>query len=436
MALVMRLTVFPQHSPDGDGNFSWSNGSRLYYANLISNFSTTRDDRTFKGAEAIGVSRTDDVEAAAADDKNAWMRPVVISKQSEALFSDKEAIWADNTESSPYFGNVYVCNVAFRSNGQGGAPEPVVFVRSTDGGETWKQRQISQAANTGSGEGRSGGRQGCSVRSDSQGVVYVIWRGSLNGQNVVYLTRSFDGGVNFDKPRAIAQTGSVGALDPAQGRLTFDGVAGARTNTSPTIDIANGAPYGGDATDRIVVAWTDGRNGLNNERALVQYSDNQGVSWSEPVNGAEAGDRPDFPAVGISPDGADVYLVYMGFRDPWRQTTADARRFQGVVRHANADLSGWTTLHRGAMGDARGSSANGLTAEFLGDYNYVVATRDFAAAVWNDARDATVCPSINAFRQSIVNGSPIAQPAPQQACAPTFGNTDIYGGVFGDPTGP
>ncbi|HEU6445961.1 MAG TPA: hypothetical protein VFL61_12975, partial [Gaiellaceae bacterium] len=42
----------------GPGGFSWSNGSRLYYANLTSNIGTKKDE-TFKGFEAIYVSRTD-----------------------------------------------------------------------------------------------------------------------------------------------------------------------------------------------------------------------------------------------------------------------------------------------------------------------------------------------------------------------------------------
>jgi hypothetical protein len=91
-------------------------------------------------------------------------------------------------------------------------------------------------------------------------------------------------------------------------------------------------------------------------------------------------------------------------------------------------------LHRGVVGDTRGSSANSLTAEFLGDYNYVAATRDFAVAVWNDVRDAAVCPAINAYRQSIADGSPIPAPAPQVDCPATFGNTDIFGGMYPDPT--
>ena len=417
-----------------DGAFSWANGSRLYYSSLTSNFSATRDEQTFRGAEAIAVSRTDNPRAAAAGDKSAWMAPVIVSRQSSALFSDKENLWADNASSSPYFGNVYVCNVAFRSNGLGGAPEPVMVARSTDGGDTWTQRQISQAANTGSSAGRSGGRQGCTIRTDSAGVVYVFWSGSLKSQEVNYLSRSFNGGKNFEKPRPVATVVECGALDPVQGRFTFDGVAGARTNSFPSVDIANGAPSGADATNRIVMTWCDARNGLNNEQALVQYSDDQGTTWSAPVNGAEAGDRPDFPAVAISPDGQDVYLTYDAFLTPWQSTTAAPRMMQGVVRYASGGLAGWMTLQRGGLGDARGSSANSLAAGFLGDYNYAVATRDYGAAVWNDARDAADCPAVDAYRQSLVNGAPIARPAPNSACPATFGNTDIFGGSYADPT--
>jgi hypothetical protein len=269
--------------------------------------------------------------------------------------------------------------------------------------------------------------------------VYVFWAGSVQRQSAIILRRSLDGGQTFERPQAVASVVDCGAFDPVQGRFTFDGVAGARTNSFPSVDIANGAPTGTDATDQIVLTWCDARAGLNNEQALLQYSLNKGVSWSAPVNAAEAGDRPDFPAVAISPDGTDIYLVYDGFLDPWRPSTTDLRRFQGVVRHANVPAGGgapgaFTTLHRGAVGDARGSSANGLISEFLGDYNYAVATRTYGAAVWNDARNAAVCPAINAYRQSLVAGTPIPPPAPNVDCPATFGNTDIFGGSYPDPT--
>ena len=428
-----------------DGHFSWTSGSRLYYANLASNFSTAKRDETFKGAEAVVVSRTDDPRRAAAGDASAWFDPVVVSRQNAALFSDKEELWADNAQSSPFFGNVYICNVAFRSNG--GAPEPVLFTRSTNGGDTWDgQRQLSSATNT----ARTGGRQGCAIRSDSQGVVYVFWAGTdiRSGQSVMFMARSFDGGVGFDRPRPVAAVHDVGLFDPATGRDSLDGVGGARTSTFPSADIANGAPTGTDATDEIVLAWPDGptpsdSNPGRNEQALVQFSRNRGRTWSAPVNAAATSDRPDFPAVAISPNGTDVYLAYDNFLQPWQSTTASPRSMQGVVRHADIGTGGafgaFDDAHRGDIGDARGSSQNSLVAEFLGDYNYAVATRTYGASTWNDVRGAADCPAIDTYRQAFVEAvlsgaATPTRPAPNTVCPGNFGNTDIVGGSYLDPT--
>jgi hypothetical protein len=84
--------------------------------------------------------------------------------------------------------------------------------------------------------------------------------------------------------------------------------------------------------------------------------------------------------------------------------------FQGVVRHAdvaaNGSFTNWSDLNRGPAGDARGSSANALVDEFLGDYDFAFATDAFGVAVWNDARNAEDCPAIDAYRQSLVDGNP------------------------------
>jgi hypothetical protein len=71
--------------------------------------------------------------------------------------------------------------------------------------------------------------------------------------------------------------------------------------------------------------------------------------------------------------------------------------------------------------------------EFLGDYNYVVATRSSGTAVWNDVRDAQVCPAMNAYRQSLITSSPLPKPSPATDCPARFDNSDIYGGT--DPAG-
>jgi hypothetical protein len=428
----------------GAGGFSWSNGSRLYYANLTSNTGATRSEQTFRGFEAIAVSRTDNPQAAAAGGaagKAAWMPPVIISRQSSTTFSDKEQIWADNASSSPFFGTVYVCWAAFVGQEKGNAaPAPLQVAVSHDGGSTWQQHQISSAANN----SQRNPTDGCTIRTDSLGRAYVFGVGTNvpgGRQAFELMSTSDNGGRSWSRPTPVAgPVNQPGAFDPVQGRPVIDGVAGARSDLAPapSVDIANGAPTGADATNRIVMTYVSGP--LATPHVFFTESTNRGASWSAPRAIETAGDRGFYTAPAISPNGTDVYVVYNAFTTPFQPTTATPRTLVGVVKHADtggsAPTGAFTTLHRGAPGDPRGSSANALISEFLGDYVYATATRTYGAAVWNDARNAQDCPAVDAWRQALQNGQSPPAPAPEQDCGPanTFGNSDIFGGSYPDPT--
>jgi hypothetical protein len=438
--------------PGSNGSFSWSNGWRLYYANLTSSIGPSN----LKGFEGIGVSRLDSANYARAKtgDGTAWKDPVIVSKQNSALFSDHEMLAVDDAASSPRFGNVYICDAAFRGTaevlGKGNAaPEPIVLNYSSDGGDTWNHTQLSQSVNN----GQIPGRQDCAVNTDSKGNVYVFWDGTDPGTRTlaIFMTVSSDGGKHFDRPATVVtHIEQTGLPDPASGDITFDGVAGARDGTFPTVDIANGAPTGAGATDQIVLAWSNGPTPSDtapgpNEQVKVLWSRDRGSTWTSAGVASPSGDRPDFAAIAISPDGGDAYLTYDAYLQPWLSTTAAPRLFQGVVRHAEVNrttgaIGPWSDLQRAPTGDARGSSTNALGGEFLGDYNYAFATNDFVVAVWNDARNAADCTAIDAYRQQVADGtaagdeSDPTRPAPAQACPAAFGNSDIYGGSYADPT--
>ena len=423
--------------PGPNGTFSWANGSRLYYANLTSNFSANRRLETFRGVEAIAVSATDDVRAAAAGNASAWTAPVIISRQSSTTFSDKEQIYADNAASSRFFGHVYACWSSFRSNSHGNAlPIPLTVARSADGGRTWITKQVGPASSNGVNQQADG----CVVRTDSTGNVYVFGVGARSGTNFQLMYKSTDGGAHWSGPTLVAPVVKPGVFDPVEGRPVMDGIAGARVDLAggPNVDIANGRPTGAGATDELFMTWSDGRAGLNNEQLMLTWSARGGTSWVTPAPLAlTAGDRPVYTAPAVSPDGTDLYIVHNSFTTPYRANTTDPRGLVGEVRHANVAggvPSGWTTLERAPGGDPRGSSANALISEFLGDYVYAAATNDRAVAVWNDAHEAGVCASINAYRASLYTTSPLPAPNVLVTCPATFGNTDILGGSYPDPT--
>ncbi len=448
----------------GGGRFSTTQ-SRLYYANLTS---ALPDTTPFKGFEAIAVSRTDDIAGAVAGANNAWSDPVIASRQNGGLFADKEQIWADNAQSSPFYGNVYVCYAAFRGNGG----QPLSAIVSRDGGGTWTEHQLTPATNN--THSRNGfGRSGCTVRTDSHGGVYVFafqfgFNATTAAAGQIQMIKSTDGGRHWSRPVNIIRAfDTCNAFEPSIGRCVEDGVGGARSDLSPapSVDIANNAPTGTGATNRMVISWVDGRDGLNREHVMVSRSTNAGATWTAPAAIERAGDRGYYSAPAISPDGQDVWVVYNAFTTPFRNSAigiTNDRQLVGVVLHADwpATTFTFTQVHRGQSGDARGSSQNDLAAEFLGDYVYAAATNTYGAAVWNDVRGAADCDAVDRYRQALHNeavatGQQTAEaeeprgaedrdpdaitedegdaPDVQQECPANFGNSDIFGGAFVEP---
>jgi hypothetical protein len=435
----------------GAGGFSWSNGSRLYVANLTSNFSSKHSEGQFKGVEAIGVSRIDVTSAAPATqsaqlaDKNRWMVPSLIAPGG-AGFADKEQIWADTAASSDSFGNVYVCFGNFAGGPSAGSNAVRLTVaRSTNGGRTWSSVVVEKNTDSASGNwSLAAGATGCTIRTDSEGTVFVFWHGFNQDtkEEGIFLSRSFDGGATFETRRRLFIVHPTGVFDSVIGRNTMDGVAGARSDLSaaPSVDIANGSPTGADATDRIVLNWVDGQT-LNDEHVMFATSADGGAAWTTAVSvETNASDRGFYTAAAISPDGQDVWIVYNAFTAPYQMTTTTPRPLVGVVAHA--DVTGGVVgpfgeVHRSTPGDARGASQNDVTAEFLGDYVYAAATDGFGAFVWNDVRTAADCPAVDAWRAALRTKDKKDDPPKPEAnndCGADFGDSSIFGAAIADPT--
>src|SRR5438309_8846999 len=181
------------------------------------------------------------------------------------------------------------------------------------------------------------------------------------------MSRSTDGGSSWSKPQPVAgPVTQPGIFDPVLGRPTIDGIAGARSDLAPapSVDIANGAPTGADATNRIVLTYVSGN--IAAPHVYFTESTNGAATWTAPVAIETAGDRGFYTAPAISPNGTDVYVVYNAFTTPYRNDTSSPRSLVGVVLHADSSTApGMATgtfsqVHRGVPGDPRGASANAL----------------------------------------------------------------------------
>ena len=445
-----------------NGTFSWANGSRVYYANLVgawpSGFAFPNPE--FHGFLGVGVSRLDNPTPTSVLNKASWKAPVIVNKHTgQTAFEDKEQIWVDNADSSPFFGRVYICNPEFRSVGfhlglGGNFPAPLTLSVSRDGGDTWSTKQITPAGTPGFGP-NLWGLSGCTIRTDSHGAAYLFAEMFQNpfivglpthGFHVVF--KSLDGGATWTKAQIVRQiTDPCFFVDPVYGRCVMDGFAGARTDLSagPSVDIANGAPTGVGATNEIVDAWADGGANVNANTAQLSWSLDGARTWSSPATVSLAGDRPLYAAPAISPTGDRAYVVYEADTAPWRGSDMTSPRpYHGVFLTAPLGAGGapgsWSVVYNGSTvttgghNDLRGTyPGHDIYQERVGDYVYAAATATYGLGVWTDAQNATVCTPVQDYRAASLAAGTLALPAPWPLgdCPDTFGNTDTWSATTG-----
>ena len=392
-----------------DGRFSFANGSVTYYGNLAFAASGL-------GVPAMAVSRS-------ADDGASWRAPVIVSSSSDnpVDFNDKDYIWADANPNSPFFGNVYASWTLFIGAGRFGksntfSPEPIVFARSTDGGQTWSHIiRLSQSANNGA----VGGRQGSLIRSGPDGTVYVFWLGAINHHSEQLVAVSHDGGNTFGGPMPVA---AVNDIPSPLGGSSF------RDNSFPSADV-------NQQTGALYVVWANEEG--TPPTALIKFTESGdgGLSWSTPktVGGAAGVANALFPSVAASPDGSNIFVAWPA--QTWKANGTPPG--PGIVRQFAAfqvrthGVWGGAHLLSTAFGDPDGSSTNSLGAQFLGDYATAVADNSTGWFVWTDTRNEAACSAVDAFRAGTA-----PKPNPDTACPPSpsgqlFGNSDIFVGAVG-----
>ena len=381
-----------------NGSFSWTNGTRAYYANLSAYSTAGRPGN--QAAELIGVSISDDYGAS-------WYDPVVAAQSNGNVFNDKESLWVDRNPSSPFFGRVYVSYTEFRSVPS--TAEPIIVVYSADGGLTWsKQNQVSSAYNNAS----RGGRQGSVVRTGADGSVYVTFEdgdNKIGSQHVIVV--SHDGGVSFSKKTTISTVTDLAAAIPGSNFRTD-------SFSSMAIDQRSGGA--------IYVAWSDARSGSG--RIVVSASRDGGQTWSAPLTVSTATEGYAFyQGIDVAPNGR----VDIGYQALRRLTAASYGTGAAAIDSYYVSWNGraWSTPLKvsSVSSDPAASAQNNLQLQFWGDYNTLASTDSTALVIYTDSRSGQGCAAVDAYQHGLDGTGPaVAKPAPENVCPAQFGNSDAY----------
>jgi hypothetical protein len=327
----------------GDTVLTVNSAGDFYFAMLSSDAA---------GNPNIGVSRSTDhgvTFSAPADASTTANDP--------AGFQDKEWLTVDTTGGARD-GTLYLAWTNFRPDGTA----QIMFARSTDQGATWSAPLGLSA------QGPGFGHQGAMPAVAPDGTVYVAWLDRATSQLLV--RRSDDGGVNFANP--VGGGGAIVTINQIPGLMP----GSIRANSFLSIAV------GPDGTVYVVYA---ARVGADNGDVFLVRSADQGQTWSAPLRVNDDATTNDqwMPSVAVAATGVVGVMFYDRRNDP-------ANLNIDIYLALSTD-GGQTFLANQRITDATFPPAVNfdpvIAANYMGDYNQMVAVGTRFYLAWGDNRD-------------------------------------------------
>ncbi len=263
-------------------------------------------------------------------------------------------------------------------------PYPIMFARSTDGGNTFDSNHVRTISGSTVVSGAAMA-QGVNLAVGTNHEIYATWAiyDSLNyleswrwPENALGFTRSLDYGATWDTARRIFNITGLRYWLFNKNNQSL----GIRANSFPVmaVDRSSGA-YNGT----IYIVWDDKRNG--DPDILLSKSTDRGLTWSAPptrVNQDPIGDGKDqwMPWVTVNPDGVINVVFYDSRNDPNNKLTATwiAQSTDGGVTFKDFQASDTSFMPVPIAGG------------YMGDYLGITSTKEYSYPCWPDIRTLIV----------------------------------------------
>jgi hypothetical protein len=296
-------------------------------------------------------------------------------------FDDKQWMTADNSQSSPFFGRVYVTWTKFGAQG-GQSSINLTHCGGDDAGEpcdgsSWTRGNLVNRPVQG------GLVQESFPATAPDGTLYVAFLqfqggfGSTRPHSGIWVAKSTDGGETFTQSK-VASIRQIPAPIPPQGAAANDGLNSFRTGTVPTIGVT---------ADGIVhLAWGQW-NGTDADVVYVR-STNGGATWSAQQQMGDAVGHQFFPS--LDTDGNNVHVDWYDSQlDPAGGGISALDVFYNRSTNSGVSFAPDQRITDVSFDPNAVSRFPVFCQAFIGDYIDLDAVAGRIATIWTDNRNVS-----------------------------------------------